>query len=92
MREPFISSVFAFACPDNFLTREVGVGTFIIIGGLSGGIEDAIDAHHILSKRPPQLSQISEVAQGFHVPWVKVEELVGEVAVEVMTVSSGHPS
>ena len=45
MREPFISSVFAFACPDNFLTREVvvGVGTFIIIGGLSGGIEDAVE-------------------------------------------------
>ena len=54
------------------------------------------DAHDILSKRPRQLSQISEVDQGYHhgyhVPLVKVEELVGEVAVEVMTVSSGHPS
>ena len=39
MKELFISSVFAFACPDNFLTREVvvEVGTFIIMGGLSGG-------------------------------------------------------
>ena len=47
------------------------------------------DAQNILRKRPRQLSQISEVDQGYHVPLVKVAELVGEVAVEVMTVSSG---
>ena len=39
-----IASVFPFACPENFLTREVvvEVGTFIIIGGLCGGVEDAV--------------------------------------------------
>ena len=69
------------------------VGTFIIIGRLCGGDRRCCkDAQNILRKRPRQLSQISEVDQGYHVPLVKVEELVGEVAVEVMTVSSGHPS
>ena len=45
MKEPFIASVFAFACPENFLSREVVVlvDTFIIIGGLSGAIEDAVE-------------------------------------------------
>ena len=45
MRGPMIASVFPFACPENFLTREVvvEVGAFIIIGGLSGAIEDAVE-------------------------------------------------
>ena len=48
------------------------------------------DAQNILRKRPGQLNQNSEGSLGFHVPWVKVVELVVEVAVEV--VRSGHPN
>ena len=45
MIEPFDASVFPFASPENFLTREVvvQVGASIIIGGLCGGVEDAVE-------------------------------------------------
>ena len=41
---PFDASVFPFAFPENFFTREVVVvvGASIIIGGLCGGVEDAV--------------------------------------------------
>ena len=47
MKESFISSYFAFASPDYFLTRKlvvkVGAITLIIISGISGGVEDAVE-------------------------------------------------